>query len=683
MKNHDTNKLDHKKDTITNLIDLINDLETDLEQEQRLEKELEEKIDNLQIDHDVTKAQYKKELIKKKKAEKKLSKVENSRSWKLTFPVRQFLATIGNNSKRRKISTENSSSDNTLAVKDDSLKLLNRKLWGGFAEYALEELEKVKQSPTQPKGERIKAARFVARWYYDKQEYKKALEGLYFITEISTERITLNRIIPEVKVLLKLNEVEVARHKLLKLLDHIGVDSEVLLGFSHVESHPEERMKWLNLIYEKNGFEQIQKITDASPISLQNIESRKIDKNENLEQYKVTILIPAYNAGDSIHIALNSLLNQTITNVEIIVVDDFSTDNTADVVQSYVDNDTRIKLIKKEINEGAYAARNTGLQYATGDYITVHDSDDWSHPQKLETQLREIVRHPNAIGSISYLIRVYDDLFPLNAGTVLNERFNIMNYSSLLFDRKILSVVGGWDSVRVAGDSEFVWRIEKIFGNESILRVEPKIPLSLALSAPQSLTGQKTTNIKSIHFGLRKIYRNCFQWWHDSVNDMDELYLDPKKINRKFPCPSPNLIHKPEHNVYDVVFIADFTFDRDEQPLKELMDDAIAYGKSIGIYHWPYYQEDDINQPMADYVYALALKHNIRLLVPNEEIEASKLYVGTSHILDYKLESGPKINTTDAEILNDQKENKAVIEQRIENLAEVCSIQTKAISYKK
>lgn len=88
---------------------------------------------------------------------------------------------------------------------------------------------------------------------------------------------------------------------------------------------------------------------------------------------KVSVIVPAYNASDYIEKCLKSLINQTLEGIEIIVVDDGSTDDTYKVVSKYKD---KIKLIKQK-NGGVASARNKGLSVAKGEYIAFVDSDDW------------------------------------------------------------------------------------------------------------------------------------------------------------------------------------------------------------------------------------------------------------------------------------------------------------------
>lgn len=102
---------------------------------------------------------------------------------------------------------------------------------------------------------------------------------------------------------------------------------------------------------------------------------------------KVTIITPCYNSAQYIGGTIHSVQQQTISDWELIVVDDGSTDNSAEVVTKIAENDNRIKLIQKE-NGGSASARNMGLSIAQGEYIQFLDADDTIDSQKLEKQCR-------------------------------------------------------------------------------------------------------------------------------------------------------------------------------------------------------------------------------------------------------------------------------------------------------
>lgn len=112
----------------------------------------------------------------------------------------------------------------------------------------------------------------------------------------------------------------------------------------------------------------------------------------------VSVIIPTYNRAYLIGRAIQSVLNQTYQDFEIIVVDDGSTDNTEEIVRSF--KNKRIKYIRHEKNKGGAAARNTGIKVARGEYIAFQDSDDEWLPEKLERQMRVFENAPLEVGVV-------------------------------------------------------------------------------------------------------------------------------------------------------------------------------------------------------------------------------------------------------------------------------------------
>ncbi|WNW29150.1 glycosyltransferase family 2 protein [Lactobacillus johnsonii] len=106
-----------------------------------------------------------------------------------------------------------------------------------------------------------------------------------------------------------------------------------------------------------------------------------------METKKVTVVIPTYNRAQRILSAVESVLNQTYSNLEVLVVDDGSTDDTQQVINEYKNKDGRISYIRQK-NQGAPVARNNGIDHARGDYIAFNDSDDTWEPDKLEKQVK-------------------------------------------------------------------------------------------------------------------------------------------------------------------------------------------------------------------------------------------------------------------------------------------------------
>lgn len=110
---------------------------------------------------------------------------------------------------------------------------------------------------------------------------------------------------------------------------------------------------------------------------------KKVFKGEKMEKELITIIIPVYNVEKYIHKCIDSVINQTYKNLEIILVDDGSPDNCGEICDEYAKEDKRIKVIHKE-NGGLSDARNTGIDIAKGKYICFIDSDDYVEKEYIE-----------------------------------------------------------------------------------------------------------------------------------------------------------------------------------------------------------------------------------------------------------------------------------------------------------
>lgn len=167
---------------------------------------------------------------------------------------------------------------------------------------------------------------------------------------------------------------------------------------------------------------------------------------------KVSIIIPTYNRAKLLADAVKSLQQQTYENIEIIIVDDCSTDNTAETVERM--DDGRILYVKHDVNRGGSEARNTGLMHATGSYIGFLDSDDQWQPDKLERQLA-VFREEPEIGVVYTGMKVYQgsylvkEVIPKYRGDLLAKLVEsncIYTTSSILVKREVMEKVGGFDS---------------------------------------------------------------------------------------------------------------------------------------------------------------------------------------------------------------------------------------------
>lgn len=120
-----------------------------------------------------------------------------------------------------------------------------------------------------------------------------------------------------------------------------------------------------------------------------------MDKNE-----KISIIVPVYNAEKYLKKCINSIINQTYSNLEIILIDDGSTDNSGNICDEFAKKDNRILVIHKK-NEGLSATRNVGIEKATGEFIGFVDSDDYIEKDMYEILYKDITRYDADVASIS------------------------------------------------------------------------------------------------------------------------------------------------------------------------------------------------------------------------------------------------------------------------------------------
>ncbi|HEY1836593.1 MAG TPA: glycosyltransferase family A protein [Rhizomicrobium sp.] len=247
---------------------------------------------------------------------------------------------------------------------------------------------------------------------------------------------------------------------------------------------------------------------------------------------KASILMSCFNAEQSIGAALASLQAQSHPDIEIVVVDDCSTDGTAAIVEAVAASDPRVKLVPLAANRGAYYARNTALSLASGEFVLTHDADDWAHPRKVERLVRHLSANAELIAVRGNWIR-----FAAGAGVGHRGAYIRLDASSLTFRRQpVLERAGYFDTARIGADSEYAYRLQRLFGERSVGELDEM--LSVAARTADSLSGAAKTQIDIdtvVYAPLRAAYRRAFFAWHEHA---DDLYLDfPQAEARPFPIP--------------------------------------------------------------------------------------------------------------------------------------------------
>jgi glycosyltransferase involved in cell wall biosynthesis len=212
----------------------------------------------------------------------------------------------------------------------------------------------------------------------------------------------------------------------------------------------------------------------------------------------VSVIIPVFNAEKYLVASLESILRQSYRELEILICDDASTDQSLRVLQSF--NDPRIKMVRNEVNRGYLRTINLLLEMSTGDYIAFHDADDVSHMNRIASQIEFLNTHPdvalvgtnfNMIDEKGKVVHEHKNQMtdPSQIKSVLMNR-NIFQKPSILFRRQVFEKIGGFREgflklKNISEDYDWLLRASEHF---AMSNVNGKEPLYDYRSVPTAMT---------------------------------------------------------------------------------------------------------------------------------------------------------------------------------------------------
>ena len=231
----------------------------------------------------------------------------------------------------------------------------------------------------------------------------------------------------------------------------------------------------------------------------------------------ISVIIPVYNSEKYLAECLNSIINQTFKDIEIICIDDGSTDKSLEILNKYKEKDDRIHILTQQ-NEYAGAARNKGLSIATGNYIIFLDSDDFFELDMLEKMHKKIVSDnsdvvvcgyynydniKNEVIDIYYMREIYTNLSPFKAIDIVNNIFNFCrpNPWTKLFKRDLFVKNNlKFDTTICSNDMSCIYSALAIANSISILN-SPLI--YYRLNQKNNLTAKRRSNLTGFTCDLK------------------------------------------------------------------------------------------------------------------------------------------------------------------------------------
>ncbi|WIM95467.1 glycosyltransferase family 2 protein [Actinoplanes oblitus] len=298
------------------------------------------------------------------------------------------------------------------------------------------------------------------------------------------------------------------------------------------------------------------------------------------DPHRITTIVTTYRPGPALLVTIRSLLAQSWTNQEILVVDDGS--GPAPVLDGLAALDPRIRVLRLPVNGGTYLARNAGLDAATGDFVTFQDSDDWSHPLRLERQVAPLLADPATVATTSAGMRVTGDLVVTRPGHPHHRSYNL---SSLMLRRPLaLARLGYLDTVRKGADAEYVERARAVFGRPAVPHLGGQTLALIRLSGTSLSSADMAAGW--MH-PARHAYLSAFQAWHTRVAAGREPAVRPRRPRRRaFAAPHRLTgIGPAETATFDLILAADFTVPENATALKSLL--TPAHPVTMALLHLP------------------------------------------------------------------------------------------------
>jgi hypothetical protein len=344
----------------------------------------------------------------------------------------------------------------------------------------------------------------------------------------------------------------------------------------------------------------------------------------------ISVIMTTYRRTDEIFTSLRSILDQSWTNFEVLVIDDASGPEFESLLMTIEQLDPRVRVIRQSENAGAYVCRNIALAHVHGEFVTFQDDDDWSHPQRLQHQVAPMLADNLVHSTLSHCLRMSEELTFRNSPAPASTR----NASSLMFRARDVATLGGFDEVRKAGDTEFIQRLCAALPGHQVV-----------IEECLALVRQTRGSLSRTDFGpgwshpSRQEYWEAFAWWHTDIARSATSWTDTPRATRAFPAPRRFLSTKhlsSTQSSYDLVLVGDFGADSPwASRAWNFLQVALERKLTVGVIHLsnPAGDSGRITR-IAPEVRQLIHSGRIARILPTDGVQVTSLFVTDASILE-------------------------------------------------
>jgi glycosyltransferase involved in cell wall biosynthesis len=560
---------------------------------------------------------------------------------------------------------------NLLEHPDGPVGELARKLWSGFSRHARRDLDHVVRSASAS-ADKALAAWELAKFCAVETQWQQALYYLKIIRKVNKNLLRNKEAsLLYVETLTACGQSDEAEHYARRKLDKGELGADYYCALSNVMAARAVRQKGglerdlarlalLNRMYREKDLEEVSLLDPSRGFVFGNLTVAEGCLSAMHRPQKISVLLTVHNAKPLLSNAVSNILSQTWRNLELVIVDDASTDSSWKVVERFATQDSRIVPVRNAVNEGVYQSRNRALSLATGDFIATHDSHDWSHPQMLQTQVQAMLVEPETrltfpgVACVSpdmkYVLRLDD-----NSTEYLHR-----SCRSLFIRRRDLQCLGKWDGVAANADDEFVQRARAIWGDQAARDVLPNVPMSLRLKHSASRRSPGETDFRSLTSGTRHEYARQAEFWRRRVllpmRDAGQA-VSVERVSTKQPFPIPGTLapkHWRRNHHYNLIIISDLTLLGGTRRCNEgYVAAATSLGMKVGLLHWARY-DLRLAADIAKEYRILSYDENVDILTADDRVSADLVIIHHPPIMKYLPDAVPTITTRRLAILVNQ-----------------------------
>ncbi|MEU6248321.1 glycosyltransferase family 2 protein [Glycomyces sp. NPDC047010] len=377
----------------------------------------------------------------------------------------------------------------------------------------------------------------------------------------------------------------------------------------------------------------------------------------------VSVAMTCFRPGPELLTAVRSVLSQSWRHLELLLVDDASGPEYADVLLEAAGLDDRVQLIRQRVNGGTYRARNRALGMARGEMVTGLDSDDWAHPRWIEHQIAPLLERPELVMSVAEGIRCSGGLEPAITPEL---RLTETRSTSVMYRAaEVREHTGFYDTVLKSADTEFKLRIQRHFGSGRTAFLRGRY-LTVVRHRSGSLSEAEVA--AEWVSPARAAYESAFRHWHKQMRQgRSKPFLAASAPERPFPAPRELLERGVVPDRFDLVTAADWRrIDRSRRGLLDAAAEAAGDGGAVGLVHYPAWDALQGPAQIAPEVLAFAAEHG--LLFADLERSGTDRLIASDDALLFCLEQDYGVTGTSDEETRPTSRPHAALRVRVERL---------------